>query len=58
MRSAHHALSKIIDSIPAFEFKDPQEDPSGFIAWMWQSEPREKHQENRAGNYQMVHIWM
>ena len=45
MRSAHHALSKIIDSIPAFEFKDPQEDPSGFIAWMWPSEPREKHQE-------------
>lgn len=45
MRSAHQALSKVIENIPAFEFKDPQEDPSGFIAWMWQIEPREKHQE-------------
>lgn len=45
MRSAHQALSKVIENIPAFDFKDPQEDPSGFIAWMWQIEPREKHQE-------------
>lgn len=45
MRSAHQALSKVIENIPAFEFKDPQEDPSGFIAWMWQIEPREKYQE-------------
>lgn len=45
MRSAHQALSKVIESIPAFEFRDPQQDPSGFIAWMWQIEPREKHKE-------------
>lgn len=32
-------------SIHPFEFKDPQEDPSGFIAWMWQIEPREKYKE-------------
>lgn len=45
MRSAHQALSKVIESIPAFEFKDPQEEPGEFIAWMWQIEPREKHKE-------------
>lgn len=45
MRSAYQALSKVIESIPAFEFKDPQEEPSEFIAWMWQIAPREKHKE-------------
>lgn len=45
MRSAHQALNKVIKSIHPFEFKDPQEDPSGFIAWMWQIESREKYKE-------------